>query len=57
MDKWRVQRVKAVASEGKTNEENVKLGGSDLRVTKLGIGAWSWGDITFWNNFQWTGKS
>ncbi|XP_028781336.1 uncharacterized oxidoreductase At1g06690, chloroplastic-like [Neltuma alba] len=57
----RVQRVKSVASKGsatlKTEEEKkIKLGGSDLKVTKLGIGAWSWGDITFWNNFKWTDK-
>lgn len=35
------------------NEEKVKLGGSDLEVTKLGIGAWSWGDTSYWNNFEW----
>lgn len=53
----RVERIKAVASEGfatvKTEEEKVKLGGSDLKVTKLGIGAWSWGDTSYWNNFEW----
>ncbi|GAB2242854.1 hypothetical protein Droror1_Dr00019629 [Drosera rotundifolia] len=46
-----------VASEDyavKTKEgEKVKLGGSDLVVTRLGIGAWSWGDLSYWNNFQW----
>ncbi|RVW82309.1 hypothetical protein CK203_041693 [Vitis vinifera] len=35
----RVERIKAVASEGfatvKTEEEKVKLGGSDLKVTSL----------------------
>ncbi|KAF8413442.1 hypothetical protein HHK36_001425 [Tetracentron sinense] len=53
----RVQRVRAVASEEfssvKTKEEKVKLGGSELKVTKLGIGAWSWGDTSYWNNFEW----
>ncbi|XP_030515875.1 uncharacterized oxidoreductase At1g06690, chloroplastic [Rhodamnia argentea] len=56
----RNRKVKAVASEGfatlkaeEEEEEKVKLGGSDLKVTKLGIGAWSWGDTSYWNNFQW----
>lgn len=35
--------------------EKIKLGGSDLEVTKLGIGAWSWGDTSYWNNFEWDG--
>ncbi|KAK6917991.1 NADP-dependent oxidoreductase domain [Dillenia turbinata] len=47
-------RVRAVASDSATKEgEKVKLGGSELRVTKLGIGAWSWGDTSYWNNFEW----
>lgn len=54
------RRIQAVASEDyvelKTNVlEKVKLGGSDLKVTKLGIGAWSWGDTSYWNNFEWDG--
>lgn len=56
----RVSRIRAVASEDfatvKTGEEKVKLGGSDLKVTKLGIGAWSWGDTSYWNNFEWDGN-
>ncbi|XP_031257237.1 uncharacterized oxidoreductase At1g06690, chloroplastic isoform X1 [Pistacia vera] len=52
-----VGTVRAVASEDfttlKTTEEKVKLGGSDLKVTRLGIGAWSWGDTSYWNNFEW----
>lgn len=56
----RVGKIRAVASEDfatvKTVEEKVKLGGSDLKVTKLGVGAWSWGDTSYWNNFQWDGK-
>ncbi|GLT94052.1 hypothetical protein SLE2022_118140 [Rubroshorea leprosula] len=54
----KIQRVRAVASEDfaavKTNgNEKVKLGASDLKVTRLGIGAWSWGDTSYWNNFEW----
>ncbi|KAB2610853.1 oxidoreductase [Pyrus ussuriensis x Pyrus communis] len=50
----RVPRVRAVASENVTSEDDkVKLGGSNLKVTRLGIGAWSWGDTSYWNNFQW----
>ncbi|XP_004499537.1 uncharacterized oxidoreductase At1g06690, chloroplastic [Cicer arietinum] len=58
----RVQRIKSVASEGsstlnKTVEDKLKLGGSDLKVTTIGIGAWSWGDTTYWNNFQWNDRN
>jgi len=59
MGHCRVQRVKAVASEGSANvtvEDKLKLGGSDLKVSTIGIGAWSWGDTTYWNNFQWNGN-
>ncbi|KAK8957094.1 hypothetical protein KSP39_PZI000387 [Platanthera zijinensis] len=49
--------VRAVASDSVSTitgeREKVKLGGSDLRVTRLGIGAWAWGDTTYWNDFQW----
>uniref|UniRef100_A0A2P2L7Z3 Aldo/keto reductase family protein n=1 Tax=Rhizophora mucronata TaxID=61149 RepID=A0A2P2L7Z3_RHIMU len=52
-----ILRVRAVASEdiapSITKEEKVKLGGSELKVTRLGIGAWSWGDTSYWNNFEW----
>ncbi|KAG8387116.1 hypothetical protein BUALT_Bualt03G0219800 [Buddleja alternifolia] len=54
-----VPAVRAAASDQggvavKTaEEEKVKLGGSELKVTKLGIGAWSWGDTSYWNNFDW----
>lgn len=50
---------KHVAKVGGGNElstiekETVRLGASELEVTKLGIGAWSWGDTTFWNDFSW----
>ncbi|KAJ4811418.1 NAD(P)-linked oxidoreductase superfamily protein [Rhynchospora pubera] len=51
-------RPRAVASSSETStttreEDKVKLGGSDVKVSKLGIGAWSWGDTTYWNDFQW----
>ncbi|XVE83652.1 hypothetical protein DITRI_Ditri16bG0103700 [Diplodiscus trichospermus] len=54
----KANRIRAVASEDfgaalKTEEDKVKLGGSELRVTRLGIGAWSWGDTSYWNNFEW----
>ena len=57
-----VNRIRRVASEDfaaalRTEEEDkVKLGGSELKVTRLGIGAWSWGDTSYWNNFEWDGK-
>lgn len=52
--------VKAVVSENVSTlpgeAEKVKLGGSELKVTKLGVGAWSWGDTTYWNDFQWNDR-
>ncbi|KAK4786928.1 hypothetical protein SAY86_010761 [Trapa natans] len=44
---------KTTAALKEAQEEKVKLGGSDLKVTRLGIGAWSWGDTSYWNNFEW----
>jgi aryl-alcohol dehydrogenase-like predicted oxidoreductase len=29
--------------------EKISLGAIDIRVTQLGVGAWSWGDRLFWN--------
>ena len=53
--------IRAVASEDfaalKSEEQKIKLGASQLKVTRLGIGAWSWGDTSYWNNFEWDGKS
>ncbi|CAA7394080.1 unnamed protein product [Spirodela intermedia] len=55
-------RARALASQGiaapkkEGEEEKVKLGGSDLKVTKLGIGAWAWGDTTYWNDLQWNDR-
>ncbi|EPS66561.1 hypothetical protein M569_08216, partial [Genlisea aurea] len=43
----------AAAVAAAEEENKVKLGGSESKVTKLGIGAWSWGDTTYWNDFQW----
>eukprot|EP00252_Welwitschia_mirabilis_P019882 TRINITY_DN4716_c0_g1_i2.p1 TRINITY_DN4716_c0_g1~~TRINITY_DN4716_c0_g1_i2.p1 ORF type:complete len:380 (-),score=80.52 TRINITY_DN4716_c0_g1_i2:322-1461(-) len=31
----------------------VNIGGSDVMATQIGIGAWSWGDKAFWNDFCW----
>lgn len=57
----RVLKVRnTVASDENTSistksleEGKMRLGGSELQVTRLGIGAWSWGDTTYWNDFQW----
>ncbi|CAN0863320.1 Uncharacterized oxidoreductase At1g06690, chloroplastic [Linum grandiflorum] len=53
----RIVRAAAAASgdlaSSTVEDDKVKLGGSDLKVTKLGIGAWSWGDTSYWNNFEW----
>lgn len=45
----------AAAAAGTAREEGgkVALGGSGVAVTKLGVGAWSWGDTTYWNEFRW----
>ncbi|GFS41294.1 NAD(P)-linked oxidoreductase superfamily protein [Actinidia rufa] len=48
----KVNRIRAIAST-ETEEGKVKMGGSELKVTRLGIGAWSWGDTSYWNNFEW----
>ncbi|KAK9086116.1 hypothetical protein Sjap_026527 [Stephania japonica] len=55
---WNKGGIRAVGSSAivRTEEDKVKVGGSDLKVTKLGIGAWSWGDTSYWNNFQWDDK-
>jgi aryl-alcohol dehydrogenase-like predicted oxidoreductase len=29
--------------------EKISLGATDIRITQLGVGAWSWGDLLFWN--------
>ncbi|CAL5091509.1 unnamed protein product [Urochloa decumbens] len=43
----------AAPAAAKEEDGKVSLGGSGVAVTKLGIGAWSWGDTTYWNEFQW----
>lgn len=46
--------IRAAASDLSTMEnQTIKLGASEVEATKLGIGAWSWGDTTFWNDFKW----
>ncbi|PIA30227.1 hypothetical protein AQUCO_05700145v1 [Aquilegia coerulea] len=53
------QTIRAIASSedlvtlSTSGEDKINLGGSDLKVSKLGIGAWSWGDTSYWNNFEW----
>lgn len=56
----RLAVARAVASDAaaaKVSEEEgkVRLGGSEVAVSKLGIGAWSWGDTTYWNDSEWDG--
>jgi len=45
----------AAAATAREEGGKVALGGSGVAVTKLGVGAWSWGDTTYWNEFQWDG--
>nr|XP_010906824.1 uncharacterized oxidoreductase At1g06690, chloroplastic [Elaeis guineensis] len=52
----RALTTRAVASENVTTlkeEDKVKLGSSDVKVTRLGLGAWSWGDTSYWNDSGW----
>ena len=37
------------------DQDKVRLGESSVAVSKLGIGAWSWGDTTYWNDSEWDG--
>ncbi|KAI5066913.1 hypothetical protein GOP47_0017441 [Adiantum capillus-veneris] len=37
--------------------DKVRLGASDVEVTKVGIGAWSWGDTFYWNNGSWNDRN
>uniref|UniRef100_A0A0E0HWE7 NADP-dependent oxidoreductase domain-containing protein n=1 Tax=Oryza nivara TaxID=4536 RepID=A0A0E0HWE7_ORYNI len=52
----RASGASASAAAAVEEDGKVRLGGSDVAVTKLGIGAWSWGDTTYWNEFQWDEK-
>eukprot|EP00249_Psilotum_nudum_P004648 c18152_g1_i1 orf=381-1571(-) len=45
--------IRATSGISTVINEKVRLGASDLEVTKLGIGAWSWGDKFFWNEGSW----
>lgn len=53
-----VRRLPVIrASAAKVEEEEkVRLGESSVAVSKLGIGAWSWGDTTYWNDSEWDGQ-
>ena len=56
----RALTTRAVASENVTTlkeEDKVKLGSSDVKVTRLGLGAWSWGDTSYWNDSGWDGNA
>uniref|UniRef100_A0A0D3GM58 NADP-dependent oxidoreductase domain-containing protein n=1 Tax=Oryza barthii TaxID=65489 RepID=A0A0D3GM58_9ORYZ len=48
-----VAAARAAAAAKVSEEGKVRLGGSDVAVSKLGIGAWSWGDTTYWNDSEW----
>lgn len=51
---------RAVASKNVTTlkeEDKVKLGNSDVKVSRLGLGAWSWGDTSYWNDSGWDGNA
>ena len=56
----RIQRAKASSDESSSSKvlgeeqelvtsKSRKLGGSDVLVAPIGIGAWSWGDTLYWN--------
>ena len=48
----RPPRASAAVAE---DQDKVRLGESSVAVSKLGIGAWSWGDTTYWNDSEWDG--
>jgi len=43
------------ASSGLVTTQSRKLGGSDVKVAPIGIGAWSWGESLYWND-GWNGE-
>ncbi|CAM6085597.1 unnamed protein product [Calypogeia fissa] len=49
-------RAQAVETPSQQEIETVPLGQTDLRVPKLGVGAWSWGDAFFWHEGGWDDK-
>lgn len=54
----RPPRAAAAGAGAKVAEEDkVRLGESSVAVSKLGIGAWSWGDTTYWNDSEWDGET
>ncbi len=46
--------ARSEVSTVETADQLVQLGKSDLRVSQIGIGAWSWGDTLLWNG-SWDG--
>lgn len=52
MLQWRVRAASTVTPA--KEEELVELGQSGVKVSKIGIGSWSWGDRLFWNS-SWDG--
>lgn len=49
-------RAQTVETPSLQEIETVPLGQSDLRVPKIGVGAWSWGDAFFWHEGGWDGE-
>ncbi|CAM6016063.1 unnamed protein product [Sphagnum balticum] len=48
--------VRSEVSTVETADQLVQLGKSDVRVSQIGIGAWSWGDTLLWNG-SWDDKN
>ncbi len=46
--------ARSEVSTVETADQLVQLGKSDVRVSQIGIGAWSWGDTLLWNG-SWDG--
>ncbi len=46
--------ARSEASTVEAADQLVQLGKSDVRVSQIGIGAWSWGDTIIWNG-SWDG--
>ncbi len=46
--------ARSEVSTVETADQLVQLGKSDVRVSQIGIGAWSWGDTIIWNG-SWDG--
>lgn len=48
--------ARSEASTVEAADQLVQLGKSDVRVSQIGIGAWSWGDTIIWNG-SWDDKN